>query len=106
MRTILASITILTSITAIAIFIPAVAQAQDSPPPILTNEPLTNYCIYANKLYSMGAELCVEGSDAGMRCSPPNKERPFDEVGGRAFWSNSGTTWSMPSKCGLNRSAR
>jgi hypothetical protein len=71
----------------IALLLPATAQAQvlapSPPPPPVNQEGMKDFCIYANQVYSLGAQLCVPGSNAGMRCVASEGSKSA----ARAYWS-------------------
>jgi hypothetical protein len=80
---------------AAAVLVPAVAASQDvtqtiEAPPVKP-EDIAFYCIYGNKVYSPGAQLCVEvvryglPAQAALLCKPPS------QAGGRASWDAAGT---------------
>jgi hypothetical protein len=89
-------------IVMIIALLPPTASAQvlaPSPhPPPVNQEGMQNFCIYGNQLYSLGAQLCVPGSNAGMRCTA--SEGP--KSAGRAFWSFDSKEWppSAGWRCG------
>jgi hypothetical protein len=79
----------------LALLPPATAPAQvlvpTAPPPPVNQEGMRDFCIYGNQLYSLGAQLCVANSNAGMRCAPGEGAKS----GGRAFWSFDTKEWPM-----------
>jgi hypothetical protein len=85
----------------IALLLPTAAPAQvlvpTTPPPV-NQEGMRDFCIYGNEIYSLGAQLCVPNSNAGMRCVPGEGAKS----GGRAFWSFDTTVWPLSSglRCG------
>jgi hypothetical protein len=87
---------------ALALIAPASAVAQvvsTSPPaPTLNQEGMRDFCIYANTVFSLGAQLCVPNSSAGMRCVASEGTKSD----GRAFWSYDSKEWpnSPELKCG------
>jgi hypothetical protein len=68
------------------------------PPPPVNQEGMRDFCVYGNQIYSLGAQLCVAGSNSGMRCAA--NEGP--KTGGRAFWSFDSKEWPLASglRCG------
>lgn len=52
-----------------------------APPPQMTAQDLINYCIYENRLYSIGAGLCF--GRLGYVCVPPSGPA----TGNRAYWT-------------------
>jgi hypothetical protein len=82
----------------VSLLLPVSTQAQvlvPSPPPPVNQDGMRDFCVYANQIYSLGAQLCVPGSNAGMRCV--SNEGP--KSGGRAFWSFDSKEW--PTSPGL-----
>jgi hypothetical protein len=81
--------------------LPATAQAQvlAPPPPPVNQEGMKDFCVYANQIYSLGAHLCVPGSNAGVRCVGSEGSRS----NGRAFWSFGSKEWppSPGWRCGI-----
>jgi hypothetical protein len=74
----------------VALLLPAAASAQVLvPPPPVNQEGMRDFCIYGNQLYSLGAQLCVPNSNAGMRCVASEGAKS----GGRAFWSFDTKEW-------------
>ena len=70
-----------------------------SPPaPPVNQEGMRDFCIYANEVFSLGAQLCVPNSTAGMRCVPSEGTKSD----GRAFWSYDSKEWpnSPELRCG------
>jgi hypothetical protein len=72
-----------------------------SPPPPVNQEGMKDFCIFANQIYSLGAELCVPGSNAGMRCVASDGSKS----GGRAFWGFDSKEWPMSPgwRCGAGQ---
>jgi hypothetical protein len=70
--------------------LPARAQVVVPPPPV-NLEGMGNFCIYANQVYSLGAQVCVPGSNVGLRCASSEGSKS----GGRAFWSFDNKEWPM-----------
>ncbi len=60
-----------------------------APPPAVNQEGMKDFCIYGNQIYSLGAELCVAGSNTGMRCVASEGSKSD----GRAFWSFDSKEW-------------
>jgi hypothetical protein len=83
----------------VALLLPSPAPAQvlvpTAPPPAVNQEGMRDFCIYGNQLYSLGAQLCVPSSNAGMRCVASEGGR----TGGRAFWGFDSKEW--PTSPGL-----
>jgi hypothetical protein len=50
-------------------------------PPPITSADMPNYCVYENKIYSLGSGLCL--GHAGYVCVPS----PGPATGNRAFWT-------------------
>jgi len=81
---------------AAAIFTPAtghaqeLAQATQLAPPIKP-EDIAFYCIYANRVYSVGSQLCVDvirigtPAQAALLCKPPT------QAGQKATWDVAGS---------------
>lgn len=86
----------------VSLLLPATARAQvlapSPPPPPVNQEGMKDFCIYENQIYSLGAQLCAPGSNAGMRCVSSEGPRS----GGRAFWSFDSKEWptSLGLRCG------
>jgi hypothetical protein len=86
----------------LALLLPSPAPAQvlvpTAPPPPVNQEGMREFCIYGNQLYSLGSQLCVPNSNAGMRCVPNEGAR----TGGRAYWNFDAKEWpSSPGwRCG------
>lgn len=38
------------------------------PPPPITDKEIGNYCIYANRIYSHGSQICVVGGSTALGC--------------------------------------
>ena len=89
-------------IATIALLLPSPAPAQvllpGTPPPPVNQEGMRDFCIYGNQLFSLGAQLCVPGSNAGMRCVASEGTKS----GGRAFWGFDSKEWptSPGMRCG------
>jgi hypothetical protein len=66
----------------------APAQVVVSPPPV-NQEGMQNFCIFASQIYSLGAQLCVPGSNVTLRCASSEGSKS----GGRAFWSFDNKEW-------------
>jgi hypothetical protein len=83
----------------IALLLPTPAPAQvlvpTAPPPPVNQEGMRDFCVYGNQIYSLGAQLCVPNSNAGMRCVA----NEGGKSGGRAFWSFDTKEW--PTSPGL-----
>jgi hypothetical protein len=60
-----------------------------APPPAVNQEGMINFCIYANQIYSLGAQLCVPGSNVPLRCAASTGAKS----GGRAFWAFDNKEW-------------
>jgi hypothetical protein len=60
-----------------------------APPPPVNQEGMNNFCIYANQVYSLGAQLCVPGSNVPLRCASSEGAKS----GGRAFWTFDNKEW-------------
>jgi hypothetical protein len=60
-----------------------------TPPPPVNQEGMMNFCIYANQIYSLGAQLCVPGSNVPLRCAASEGAKS----GGRAFWAFDNKEW-------------
>jgi hypothetical protein len=76
----------------VTLLLPLSAQAQvlvPAPPPAVNQEGMKDFCVYGNQIYSLGAELCVANSNAGMRCVASEGSKS----GGRAFWSFDSKEW-------------
>ena len=77
----------------ISLLLPATARAQvlapSPPPPPVNQEGMRDFCVYGNQIYSLGAQLCVPNSNAGMRCVSSEGTK----TGGRAFWSFDSKEW-------------
>jgi hypothetical protein len=64
------------------------AHAQPSPPPALDFPPpisagdMPNYCVFANRVYSLGSGLCL--GRTGYICMPPIGP----PTGNRAYWAS------------------
>jgi hypothetical protein len=73
----------------IAIFValaPSVTQAQDFVP--INPETVANYCYYAGAIYSVGARLCVPGTQGGsytLVCKSATEDTDVAKTG-RAVW--------------------
>ena len=86
----------------IALLLPSPAPAQvlvpTAPPPPVNQEGMRDFCVYGNQIYSLGAQLCVPNSNAGMRCAASDGTKS----GGRAFWSFDSREWppSPAFRCG------
>jgi hypothetical protein len=83
----------------VSLLLPVTARAQVvTPPPPVNQEGMRDFCIYGNQIYSLGAQLCTPGSNAGMRCVA--SEGP--KSAGRAFWSFDSKDWPLSSsfRCG------
>jgi hypothetical protein len=61
------------------------------PPPPVNQEGMKDFCVFANQIYSLGAQLCVPGANAGMRCVSSEGSKS----GGRAFWSFDAKEWPL-----------
>jgi hypothetical protein len=59
------------------------------PPPPVNQEGMKEFCVFANQLYSLGAEVCVPNGNVGMRCVASEGSKS----GGRAFWSFDSKEW-------------
>jgi hypothetical protein len=79
----------------------ALAQVVSPPAPPVNQEGMRSFCIYANELFSLGAQLCVPNSNAGMRCVPSEGTKSD----GRAFWSYDSKEWPIAPglQCGGGR---
>ena len=77
---------------------PSLAQVVSPPAPPVNQEGMRDFCIYGNEVFSLGAQLCVPNSTAGMRCVPSEGTKSD----GRAFWSYDSKDWpSSPElRCG------
>ena len=77
----------------ISVLLPATAPAQvllpSPPPPPVNQDGMRDFCIYGNQIYSLGAQLCVPNSNAGMRCASSEGTK----TDGRAFWSFESREW-------------
>jgi hypothetical protein len=76
----------------VSFLLPSAAPAEvlvPSPPPPVNQDGMKNFCIYGNQLYSLGAQLCVPNSNAGMRCASSEGTK----TDGRAFWSFDSKEW-------------
>jgi hypothetical protein len=86
----------------VSLLLPVSTQAQvlvpSPPPPPVNQDGMRDFCVYANQIYSLGAQLCAPGSNAGMRCV--SNEGP--KSGGRAYWSFDSKEWPTASglRCG------
>jgi hypothetical protein len=64
------------------------AHAQPSPPPALDLPPpisagdMPNYCVFGNRVYSLGSGLCL--GRTGYICMPPTGPT----TGNRAYWAS------------------
>jgi hypothetical protein len=58
-------------------------------PPPVNQEGMNNFCIYANQVYSLGAQVCVPGSNVVLRCASSEGSK----TGGRAFWNFDSKEW-------------
>jgi hypothetical protein len=77
-------------ILTVSFLLPISAMAQVLvPPPPVNQEGMREFCIYGNQLYSLGSQLCVPNSNAGMRCVPNEGAR----TGGRAYWNFDAKEW-------------
>ncbi len=56
-------------------------QVVDVPPPISAVD-MANYCVFANRVYSLGAGLCL--GRTGYICLPPTGPA----TGNRAYWAS------------------
>ena len=85
--------------------VPHAAHAQvlipTAPPPPVNQEGMRAFCIYANEVFSLGAQLCVPNSSTAMRCVPTEGTKSD----GRAFWSYDSKDWpNAPDlRCGAPR---
>ncbi|HEY2230569.1 MAG TPA: hypothetical protein VGI22_23075 [Xanthobacteraceae bacterium] len=61
------------------------------PPPPVNQEGMKDFCVFANQIYSLGAQVCVPGANAGMRCVSSEGSKS----GGRAFWSFDAKEWPL-----------
>jgi hypothetical protein len=59
------------------------------PPPQVNQEGMKDFCIYGNEIYSLGAQLCIPNSNAGLRCVASEGGKS----GGRAYWSSDNKEW-------------
>jgi hypothetical protein len=86
----------------ISLLLPTTAPAQvlapSPPPPPVNQEGMRDFCIFGNQIYSLGAEVCVPNSNAGLRCIASEGSKS----GGRAFWSFDSKEWPVASgwRCG------
>jgi hypothetical protein len=58
-------------------------------PPPVNQEGMQSFCIYANQVYSLGAQICVPGSNISIRCGSSEGSKS----GGRAFWNYDSKEW-------------
>jgi len=67
---------------------PAIADTSVSPPPTVGSDALTYYCIYENRLYSIGAKACSNAKTIIMQCklATDNEKRAEQGPVGRAYW--------------------
>ena len=79
---------LLVVVLAAAVAAPSVARAQSAqqpyfglfPPPIAPPD-MANYCVFDNRIYSLGSGLCL--GRTGYTCVPPTGPT----TGNRAFWT-------------------
>jgi len=57
------------------------AQLVDIPPPVSPAD-MANYCVFANRVYSLGSGLCL--GRTGYICMPPTGPT----TGNRAYWAS------------------
>jgi hypothetical protein len=57
------------------------AQLVDIPPPVIPAD-MANYCVFANRVYSLGSGLCL--GRTGYICMPSNGPT----TGNRAYWAS------------------
>jgi hypothetical protein len=72
-----------------------------APPPPVNQEGMRSFCIYGNQIYSLGAQLCVGGGNAAMRCVTSEGSRSD----GRAFSSFDSKEWALSPglRCGAGQ---
>jgi hypothetical protein len=76
----------------VSLLLPVTARAQVvAPPPPVNQEGMKDFCVYGNQIFSLGAQLCAPGSNAGMRCVASEGPRSS----GRAFWSFDSKDWPL-----------
>jgi hypothetical protein len=81
--------------------LPSAADAQVLvPPPPVNQEGMREFCIYGNQLYSLGSQVCVASSNAGLRCVAGEAKS-----GGRAYWSYDSKEWPVSPgwRCGAGQ---
>ena len=61
---------------------PMAPYAEPASPPPLTPPDMVNYCVYENRVYSLGAGLCL--GRTGYVCVPS----PGPATGNRAYWTS------------------
>lgn len=82
MRTMVFTVVSLTVLVTSAAAQPAPPFADTPPPPPINPSDMPNFCVYENKIYSLGAGLCLGRSS--YVCVPS----PGPATGNRAFWTN------------------
>ena len=77
------AIVILGAVAAFAVSAQAqpAAQVVDIPPPVSPAD-MANYCVFANRIYSLGSGLCL--GRTGYICMPSNGPT----TGNRAYWAS------------------